>query len=105
MKLAEALVLRSDTKKRLEQLRARFNSSALVQEGEAPPEDPQQLLSELEVMIREFERLVIAINRESRCWMWVSSCAMTASSSSRSRLEINPVVSPSRALPGVSPEA
>ena len=43
MKLAEALVLRSDTKKRLEQLRARFNSSALVQEGEAPPEDPQQL--------------------------------------------------------------
>ena len=63
MKLAEALVLRADLKKRLEQLRARLNASALVQEGEAPPEDPQGLLSELEVMIREFERLVIAINR------------------------------------------
>ena len=63
MKLAEALVLRADTKKRLEQLRARLVSSALVQEGEQPPEDPQVLLVELEGLITEFERLVIAINR------------------------------------------
>jgi hypothetical protein len=63
MKLAEALVLRADTKKRLEQLRARLVSSAIVQEGEQPPEDPQVLLAELEGLIAEFERLVIAINR------------------------------------------
>ena len=63
MKLAEALVLRSDTKKRLEQLRARLASSALVQEGERPPEDPQVLLKELAAMIAEFERLIVAINR------------------------------------------
>jgi hypothetical protein len=63
MKLAEALVLRADTKKRLEQLRARLVSSAIVQEGEQPPEDPQILLAELEGLIAEFERLVIAINR------------------------------------------
>lgn len=63
MKLAEALVLRSDTKKRLEQLRGRLNASALVQEGEAPPEDPQVLLAELEMLTADFERLVIGINR------------------------------------------
>lgn len=63
MKLAEALVLRADIKKRLEQLRARLNASALVQEGEAPPEDPQALLAELETLTKDFERLVIGINR------------------------------------------
>ena len=63
MKLAEALVLRSDTKKRLEQLRARLGSSALVQEGELPPEDPQVLLAELETLTADLERLVIGINR------------------------------------------
>lgn len=63
MKLAEALVLRADTKKRLEQLRGRLNASALVQEGEAPPEDPRVLLAELETLTADFERLVIGINR------------------------------------------
>ena len=63
MKLAEALVLRSDTKKRLEQLRARLVANSLVQEGEAPPEDPQGLLVELEQMIADFERLIVGINR------------------------------------------
>lgn len=63
MKLAEALVLRSDTKKRLERLRVRLNASALVQEGETPPEDPRVLLAELEALTTDFERLVIGINR------------------------------------------
>ena len=63
MKLAEALVLRSDTKKRLEQLRARLVANSLVQEGEMPPEDPQGLLLELEQMIADFERLIVSINR------------------------------------------
>ena len=63
MKLAEALVLRSDIKKRLERLRVRFNASALVQEGETPPEDPRVLLAELEALTTDFERLVIGINR------------------------------------------
>jgi hypothetical protein len=63
MKLAEALVLRSDTKKRLEQLRARLVANSLVQEDEAPPEDPQELLIELEAMIADFERLIVGINR------------------------------------------
>ena len=40
MKLSEALVLRADIQKRIEQLRERLKTSALVQEGERPPEDP-----------------------------------------------------------------
>ena len=63
MKLAEALVLRADTKKRLEQLRARLVANSLVQEGEMPPEDPQGLIAELEETISEFERLIVGINR------------------------------------------
>jgi hypothetical protein len=40
MELSEALDLRADTQKRIMQLRERLRASALVQEGEAPPEDP-----------------------------------------------------------------
>ena len=47
MKLAEALVLRADVQKRIRQMQSRLNQSALVQEGEQPPEDPQALLAEL----------------------------------------------------------
>lgn len=47
MKLAEALVLRADVQNRTQQVRGRLRLSALVQEGEPPPEDPQALLAEL----------------------------------------------------------
>lgn len=63
MKLAEGLVLRADTKKRIEQLRERLKSSALVQEGEEPPENPQELLSELKRLLDQFTILVQRINR------------------------------------------
>lgn len=44
MKLAEVLILRADCQKRIDQLRQRLLRSAKVQEGEQPPENPQQLL-------------------------------------------------------------
>jgi hypothetical protein len=47
MRLAEALVLRADVRKRIEQLRDRIRLSALVQDGEEPPENPQELLDEV----------------------------------------------------------
>jgi hypothetical protein len=43
MKLAEALLLRADCQKRIEQLKSRLLGSARVQEGEQPPEDPEKL--------------------------------------------------------------
>ena len=46
MKLAEILVLHADVQKRIAQMRERLKQSALVQEGEQPPENPQELLAE-----------------------------------------------------------
>jgi hypothetical protein len=63
MKLAEALVLRADVQKRIEQLRNRLRQSTLVQEGETPPENPQELLAEAKRLTTELGRLVARINR------------------------------------------
>jgi hypothetical protein len=63
LKLAEGLVLRADTKKRIEQLRERLKSSALVQEGEEPPENPQELFAELQRLLEQMTMLVQRINR------------------------------------------
>ena len=45
MKLAEALHQRADLQKRLAQLKARLLANAKVQEGEAPAEDPRELVA------------------------------------------------------------
>jgi hypothetical protein len=63
MKLAEALVLRADVQKRIEQLRNRLRQSVLIQEGEAPPENPQELLDEAARLTDQLARLVARINR------------------------------------------
>ena len=62
MKLAEALVLRADFKKRLEQLKVRLQRNAKVQEGDAPAEKPEELLPEFEHVAHEFETLIARIN-------------------------------------------
>jgi len=63
MKLAEALVLRADLQKRLAQLRERLRQSALVQEGEQPPENPEQLLTELASLLSQLGDMIVRINR------------------------------------------
>ncbi|MCL4804203.1 MAG: DIP1984 family protein [Anaerolineae bacterium] len=63
MKLAEALILRSDRKKRLELLRERLSRIARVQEGDLPAEDPNALLDEVERTAADLVRLVRQINR------------------------------------------
>src|SRR5579884_2981825 len=63
MKLAEALILRADHQKRLEQLKQRLLSNAQVQEGDAPAEDPAGLLREAEQVADELTLLIQRINR------------------------------------------
>ena len=63
MKLAEALVLRADLQKRIAQLRERLRQSALVQEGEQPPENPEQLLTELDLLLSQLGGMIARINR------------------------------------------
>jgi len=47
MKVAEALALRADLQKRLEQLKQRLVKNARVQEGDKREEDPAELQTEL----------------------------------------------------------
>ncbi len=63
MKLAEALILRADAQKRIQQLRERLSRSARVQEGDTTPEDPQDLLAEVSHVINDWQTLVKQINR------------------------------------------
>jgi predicted ATP-dependent Lon-type protease len=63
MKLAEALILRSDLQHRTEQLKQRILRNAKVQEGDFPAEDPNDLLKEFESMSKELTKLIQSINR------------------------------------------
>lgn len=62
MKLAEALQERADLNRQIEQLKARLYNNALVQEGEAPAEDPIELLTQLDRSTARLEELMAAIN-------------------------------------------
>jgi hypothetical protein len=62
MMIGEALNRRADLQKRVSQLQARVQDSVIAQEGEEPPEDPEQLMSELELVCDELERLIARIN-------------------------------------------
>ena len=63
MKLAEALQERADLNRKIDDLKRRLGRNILVQEGEAPAEDPTMLLSELDTAIDRLESLMAAVNR------------------------------------------
>lgn len=63
MKLAEALILRAEQQKRLQQLLGRAVRNAQVQDGDSPAEDPNALLSEYRNVTREMVSLIQRINR------------------------------------------
>jgi hypothetical protein len=63
MKLAEALALRADATRRIEQLRRRIVENARFQEGEDPAEDAAALLAEADLALDELEGLIRRINR------------------------------------------
>ena len=62
MKLAEALQERADLNRRIDELRRRIDNNVLVQEGEAPAEDPAALLPELDGALARLETLMAQIN-------------------------------------------
>ncbi len=63
MKLAEALQERADLNRKLDELRERLSSNALVQEGETPAEDPAELLRQLDAAVARLEELAARINK------------------------------------------
>ena len=62
MKLATALSERAELQRKLTELCARLNNTAKVQDGEAPAEDPQALLAELDGALVRLEELMARIN-------------------------------------------
>ena len=63
MKLAEALIARANCQKRISQLKERLIESAKVQDGDSPPEPPEQLFAEVNRLTDELESLIRRINR------------------------------------------
>ena len=63
MKLAEALLLRADRNRTLEQLKQRIQVSARYQEGENPPEEARDLVAAASAVLDELEILIRNINR------------------------------------------
>lgn len=63
MKLAEALILRADLQKRVEQIKNRLLNNAKVQEGEKPTENPEDLLEELYIIMDQLTDLIKRINK------------------------------------------
>lgn len=62
MKLAEALVIRSDLQNKISELETRLENNATIQEGEKPAEDPKELLTQLDRTLEELEQLIWKIN-------------------------------------------
>ena len=63
MKLAEALLIRSDMQKKLAQIKGRIRSNVKVQEGDTPNEDPNALMVDASQIITELSVLIERIHR------------------------------------------
>ena len=63
MKLAEALCVRADLQKRIEQIEDRLKSVVKIQEGDEPDEDAEDLVSELQQATQQLEEFVYRINK------------------------------------------
>ncbi len=62
MKLAEALSIRKDLQKRIQQLGQRIQNNVKVQEGDEPSEHPAELMKELDSCLVQLESLIWRIN-------------------------------------------
>ena len=63
MKLAEALAIRKDTQKRIEQLKSRILNNVRVQEGDSPSEEPEELMIEMDACLNTLFALIFKINK------------------------------------------
>ena len=62
MKLAEALSIRKDLQKRIQQLGQRIQNNVKVQEGDTPSEEPMELMKVLDACLTQLEDLIWRIN-------------------------------------------
>ncbi len=62
MKLAEALSRRAALTEKVQQLKGRLNDCMKVQEGDTPPETPEEVVAALDDTLRELRNLIYKIN-------------------------------------------
>lgn len=70
LKLAEALLLRADLQKRIEQIKSRLKNNIMVQEGEAPSEEPEDLLKEFLSNQKELATIIKRINKTNNTTLY-----------------------------------
>ena len=63
MKLAEALLIRSDMQKKLAQTKGRIRNNVKVQDGDTPSEEPNALMIDASQIITELSVLIERIHR------------------------------------------
>jgi len=86
MKLAEALVFRADSYKKIAQLKQRLERVVKVQEGETPAEDPQALITELESTLLEQTNWIRLINRTNAVTPFANDMTIADALAERDRL-------------------
>ena len=86
MKLAEALVLRADSQKKIAQLKQRLERVVKVQEGETPAEDPQALIAELEQTLHEQTNWIRKINKTNALTPFNSELSISDALAQRDQL-------------------
>ncbi|KAI8063213.1 hypothetical protein BC940DRAFT_321816 [Gongronella butleri] len=86
MKLAEALILRADLNKSIEELKDRLVSNSLVQDGTKPAEDPEELFKLLRLKLGEYEELITKINNTNLTAKTENGMSLTAAIAKRDRL-------------------
>ncbi len=62
MKLAEALSKRAQLTEKVSQLKIRLNDCIKVQEGDTPPELPDEVITDLDRTLEELRSLIYRIN-------------------------------------------
>ncbi len=77
MKLAEALMLRSDLQVRLNQLESRMSANVMVQEGDQPAEEPEDLIKEYEGITKEMEGLITRINKTNNATVFEDGVSLS----------------------------
>jgi ATP-dependent protease HslVU (ClpYQ) peptidase subunit len=86
MKLAEALILRADMKKKLESPRERIARNAVVQEKDKPKEDPEALLKQAASVVDEMSHLVLRVNAANQAGKSADGRTLAELISERDRL-------------------
>lgn len=88
MKLAEALILRSDIQRKIQELRFRIRNVVKIQEGEEAAENPSDLFRELNDALEQFESLVQKINRTNSVTEYEQGMTITDALARREKLQL-----------------